>query len=70
MKSRWETTQKSLPVEVYLQWLEQRIAVHSYVTITSTYTQIRSLSTHCKFDTFYSFNEKTSEVENVMVHAP
>lgn len=44
VKSRWETTQKSLPVEVYLQWLEQRKAVHSYNTITSTYVQVSSLS--------------------------
>lgn len=44
VKSRWETTQKSLPVEDYLQWLEQRKAVHSYNTITSTYVQVSSLS--------------------------
>lgn len=43
VKSRRETTRKSLPVNVYLQWLEWRKAAHSYDT-TSKYKQVRSLS--------------------------
>lgn len=58
VKSRWETTQKSLPVEVYLQWLEQRKAVHSYNTITSTYVQVGSLSPTANLTRFKVSMEK------------
>lgn len=69
-KSRWEATQKSLPVELYLHWLEQKKAVHSYNTITSICIHTGHFSfTHCTFDTFQSLNGKTGEVENAMVHA-
>lgn len=81
VKSRWETTQRSLPVEVYLQWLEQREAVHSYDTITSTHTHTYRSVLSRPLQIWHIFKvsmkrrktkqkNKTSEVENVMVHAP
>lgn len=48
--------------------MEQRQAVHSYDTITSTYVQVSSLSPTAHL-THYS-RRKRSEVEDVMVHAP
>lgn len=66
-KAGGKTTQKSLPVEDYLQWLEQRKAVQSHNTTTSTHIQVSSLSPTANLT---HFHWKTSEVENVMVHAP
>lgn len=61
-KAGGKTTQKSLPVEVYLQWLGQKKAA-----VTQAHIQVSSLSPTANLT---HVHWKTSEVENVMVHAP
>lgn len=57
VKSRWETTQKSLPVEVYLQWLEQRGSALTQHRNEHIRTGQFSFA-HCKFDTFFKVSMK------------
>lgn len=70
VKSRWETTQKSLPC-----WSVFTMAgtEKGYAFIQHRNKHIRTGQfsfSHCRFDTFESLNEKQVEAENVMVHAP